>query len=640
MLSLMLALKGGGAVLGLGGAGYGVLAKRKQLKNEKRVEILIEEARKGRFPNHFTKQEITLAIKGYIRPSCSSADPANAEDEGYLSDIRMPVFSYTDTAIFESGQRTYTLILADTGMGKTSFCIAYREHLLETRPDQDVAVISLAHPDALRDIERIKNKSECVILLDALDEDKEAIIDVRKRLETILTASIDFQAVIITCRSQFFADDHAIPVETPIRKLAPRAIGQNSVASLKRFYLSPFDKQQVKTYINRHFPIWALHKRAQRSRAFKLTSDIPELAARPMLLERLPEIARGRDSLRELYQLYDFMITGWAHRERSWIAEEKLLAVSQEIAVSSFAREGRRAERLSKQDLQSIADALIQNDPDWDHLQTRSLLNRDSNGLFKFAHLSILEFFVVRAAIAGDKRALLWPWSEFMRQLFISWGYYRHTPEDLAIAKGLLTSEEATGSILPLADYWALPPKAGMPNFKLSATRRLDEKGTGRLAIPQWRAAAIWVSKDNNDIVVEDREFYLKWHASLGTSGDDGTVLMSLLHVQQIAERTPRLRLPSYDEFISLVEGLDSVGQSKLLGDQILFPISDKPGEKRHLLVSLGKVKDIPTLAKVLDRERSVSATDRIINCYETGIAVDARYASKISVQPWWIDEI
>jgi hypothetical protein len=643
MISLLLALKFGGPVLGSAAGAYGLASKRAAYKDQKRLEKLELEARSGKFLSQFTKQEIALTVSGYIQPSCSPTDPSNTDDEAYLSDIREPVFGFMDRAMIASDHRAHAMLLADSGMGKTSFCIAYRHHLLKNRPDQDVAVVSLSQANSDAVIREIPNKSSCILLLDALDEDPKAINDGRQRLDTLLETASEFQSSIITCRSQFFSDDHAIPVETPIRRLGPRPHGQNQNLKLKRFYLSPFDDGQVTRYINRHFPRWDVRRLSQRRRAFKLVSDIPELAARPMLLERLPEIARGDENLRELYQLYDFMVAGWAERERNWIPEDKLLAVSREIAVDLFAKNGHRNQRITKQDLQKVADRLIHNDPDWNHLQTRSLLNRDSNGFFKFAHLSIMEFLVVQAAIAGDVRALTWPWTAFMKQLFISWGYYKHTANDLVTARSLLLSPEARTAILPLADYWALPPKQGLPNFKMSATRRSNEFGGSRLAIPQWRDAHISVTEADGQVTIEDREFFLNWRTYTKMNTDDVQVPMTLARAQQITQlaggekEVERLRLPSYDEFISIVEGLGSVGRSDLIEDHTLYPISDSPGEKRHLLVSLGRAHDASPFLKVLDKERSVSATERTITCYETGQVLDPRYANKLKVRPWWI---
>lgn len=640
MISLIFALKAGGAVLAFGGGAFGFATKRSAYKAQKRVQALEAEAKRGKFLTHYTPQEIAFTVKGYVQPSCSPLDPANADDEGYLADIREPVFDFMDRAITEAGSRNYVLLLADSGMGKTSFCISYRAHLLQQTPNQDVAVISLSMPSCDRRIASIPNKSSCILLLDALDEDVKAISDGRKRLEELLEMASDFQSVVITCRSQFFSDDHAIPVETPIRRAGPRAHGQNQNASLKRFYLSPFDDRQVKRYINRHFPLWNVKRLRQRARAFELVRNIPELAIRPMLLERLPEIARGQEDLQELYQLYEFMVRGWADRERGWIPQDKLLAVSREIAVSLFAQRGQRTQRISRQELDRIANAHIQGDPDWDHLKTRSLLNRGSNGMFKFAHLSIMEFFVVEAALDGDIRALAWPWTPFMKQLFISWGYYRHSALDLAKARNLLSLPASRTAIRPLSDYWALPAQEGVPNFKQSATRRTNAFGSHRLAIPQWRDANISVDIKDGEVIVEDHEFFLTWQTFTNISDEDVQVPMPLVRAQSITEKSSDKRLPSYDEFISLVEGLALLGQSDILSDLELYPISDTPGKMRHLFVSLGKARDLGSLVKILDKERLVSVTDRTITCYETGQKYDAKYASKLKVRPWWIKVI
>lgn len=68
----------------------------------------------------------------------------------------------------------------------TSFCISYRAHLLQTRPDQTVAVISLSQTNADSLIQAITDKSSCIIFLDALDEDPVANTDGGKRLDMIL----------------------------------------------------------------------------------------------------------------------------------------------------------------------------------------------------------------------------------------------------------------------------------------------------------------------------------------------------------------------------------------------------------------------------------------------------------------------
>ena len=65
-------------------------------------------------------------------------------------------------------------------------------------------------------------------------------------------------------------------------------------------------------------------------------------------------------------------------------------------------------------------------------------------------------------------------------------------------------------------------------------------------------------------MTVEDHEFYLHWRSYNKDYGDEGNAPMSLTRAQQITDRADDLRFPSYDEFISLVEGLNSVGKGNM----------------------------------------------------------------------------
>jgi hypothetical protein len=55
-------------------------------------------------------------------------------------------------------------------------------------------------------------------------------------------------------------------------------------------------------------------------------------------------------------------------------------------------------------------------------LTTRSLLNRDASGAYKFAHRSIMEFLFVKAFIGGQDACADLEWTDMMCDLFLSWG--------------------------------------------------------------------------------------------------------------------------------------------------------------------------------------------------------------------------
>lgn len=97
---------------------YEIWKKRKQL---------VEDELSARFLRQFNNSEIDQALAGYVVPHCSPSDPSNREGEEFLADTRESIFFYVDRNI-EAVERSFHLLLADTGMGKTSFCLNYYSH--------------------------------------------------------------------------------------------------------------------------------------------------------------------------------------------------------------------------------------------------------------------------------------------------------------------------------------------------------------------------------------------------------------------------------------------------------------------------------------------------------------------------------
>ena len=69
----------------------------------------------------------------------------------------------------------------------------------------------MGYPNILEDIEKVKDKENTILLLDAFDEDLEAIKDHPKRLNEILSKVHKFREIVITCRTQFFPSEKEEP---------------------------------------------------------------------------------------------------------------------------------------------------------------------------------------------------------------------------------------------------------------------------------------------------------------------------------------------------------------------------------------------------------------------------------------------
>lgn len=400
----------------------GLLAAWKKYKTWKKRKILVENEYAGKFLSQFNKKEIEAHLSGYVIPKCAPADPTHKDGEEFLADIRENIFDYMDKNI-QVVERSYHLILGDTGMGKTMFCLNYFAHASKKFDDQNFCLVSLSSETSERIISNVGNKSETVLIADAFDEDPKGFGRGRDRLREILEIAADFKCVIITCRSQYFLSDDAIPRETPLTRLVPRQLGQSPTFALVRSYISPFSADEINQYLAKHFPIWAFWRWSSRSEARELIRAVPDLVHRPMLLERLPELAKTPTSSTELYELYDSLVEGWLIRESRWIKFQELKTFSLELALLMYRQFESRNGRITYDEVVTLAQKILGDSPNWKQLTARSLLNRDSRDNFKFAHKSILEFLVVKLAIDGDDRALEVEWTPFMKGLFISWGH-------------------------------------------------------------------------------------------------------------------------------------------------------------------------------------------------------------------------
>lgn len=470
------------------GAVLSLLASwRKYQTWKKRREIANNDLAKS-FVVQFNKQELDGFFSGYVVPKCAPADPTHKDGEEYIAEIRQSLFDYMDSNL-QNMQRSYQLLLADTGMGKTTFCLNYYSHAKRKFPELNFSLVSLAARNADYAIGSVVNKTETVLIADALDEDPKAQSRGRERLSELLDTASDFKAVIITCRSQFFTSEDAIPRETPLPRLVPRRLGQSPMFSLVRSYISPFSPTEVDRYIRKHFPLYFFWRYPARKRAQMLVSRVPDLAYRPMLLERLPELATGPTKSTEIYDLYAILVDGWLDRETRWIEAEKLRSVSLALAVHMFNDELKHG-RLKPDQIVQFAENRFGESPGWHHLTSRSLLNRDSSGNYKFAHKSIMEFLVVQAACIGHVDAIKKPWTAFMKELFVSWGHSQSGVSDFKQARLILESPEGRANVAPLFDMHTMPPVRGVPNFQAVCQRKRTSSGE-RLGPQSWRSYSI-----------------------------------------------------------------------------------------------------------------------------------------------------
>lgn len=384
----------------------------------------------------FTDAEIREAVQPYIVPDTSNMDPADDDDIRNFAFVRENVFAVMDRAL-SAGESARLLVLADSGMGKTTLLLNLfaREMKRRDKYRREMALVPLGRADADEQIKAVVDKRDTLLLLDAFDEDTQAIEDAGLRLRQVMELAADFKAVILTCRTQFFASDKAIPTNSGVARVGPKKAGTYGTQHFQRMYLLPFVPRQIDAYLKKITPWYGVRK---RRRAHALVARIPELTVRPMLLGLLPDLLKREDEFSELWDIYRFMVESWLTRESYWIDPSDLLSVSKKVAVDIYLnRSTRRSERLSLEDLALLLERTSSSIETW-KLTGRSLLNRDSAGNYKFAHRSIMEFLFIAALVDGvdDCAAVLW--TDMMRDLFLSWGRGAGDSANLARAQYVL----------------------------------------------------------------------------------------------------------------------------------------------------------------------------------------------------------
>ena len=73
----------------------------------------------------YDAEDLINATSLYIEPDAQNLDPSGGEDFRFMLGVREPLFSVIDRYLGTPGKHKYIILLADSGMGKTSFALNY-----------------------------------------------------------------------------------------------------------------------------------------------------------------------------------------------------------------------------------------------------------------------------------------------------------------------------------------------------------------------------------------------------------------------------------------------------------------------------------------------------------------------------------
>lgn len=336
----------------------------------------------------------------YVEPNCQEINPADRHEEDFLV-AKEPVYKKIDEFLrakyLDQPGNNQMFILSDAGMGKTSLLVMLKLlQLTKFWPKNTDCVLKALGTKALVDIQLIEDKMNTILLIDALDEDSEAYGQVKERLLEVLKATRNFNRVIITCRTQFFPDVEKNPFDRP----GLITVG-GYVCPAK--YLSLFDDGKVELYLKKRFPVKVLnfeHKRKIK-KAKELIEQMGSLRCRPMLLSYIDKLMDSPiiQAEQSEYKIYKALVDSWLCREeaKSGVSKNELFKVC-EILAKEISMRGVR--EIPGDDL----DLLIADISELKYVKAidikgRSLLNRNSDGNYRFSHHSIQEFLITKHLI-------------------------------------------------------------------------------------------------------------------------------------------------------------------------------------------------------------------------------------------------
>lgn len=171
---------------------------------------------------------------------------------------------------------------------------------------------------------------------------------------------------------------------------------------LNKYYLFPFSDKEVDKYLNKKYGLLKIWNRRKKAKAKELVKSSHKLMSRPMLLSYLDDLVSEEKNYRFSYQIYETLIEKWLIREsEKWKksdAQEEFRRNLRQLAHATALQIYQNwfsdsVLYLSKDDAIRIAQIHeIELNPD--EVKGKSLLTCDPLLNWKFAHKSILEYFL------------------------------------------------------------------------------------------------------------------------------------------------------------------------------------------------------------------------------------------------------
>lgn len=386
------------------------------IKNHKWRKKQLDDILKD-YGEYTTWQQRWLYIKTWFQanPPHDLDEPSMAQyEDGRTDSID---FFINEALVSNNRKPPFYCILGGSGMGKSTFVVnlvwryihKYREKTFPYPIKLLYCGERVQEKDVLIDrIKEIENKSNTILVLDALDESNWAIDNYNDFYVNLLENIVEFRFVIITCRTQFFEKHEDEPEIVPVRKPASKKQKQ-----FMKFYVSPLKDSEVRGYLNKKY----LLRFSAKKKAKAIVKNCNQIMARPLLLSYIDDLLNSNieDRPESIIQIYEIIIDKWLEREANFAATgdmnkytKMLLEFSSEYALClvqpTFKKTATGVAFNSHEDQKKAIIERYKPYINEKNLKGRSLLNRDTKDEYKFAHKSFMEYLVAKQIFEQKKR--------------------------------------------------------------------------------------------------------------------------------------------------------------------------------------------------------------------------------------------
>lgn len=337
--------------------------------------------------------DVYYAIKNYIPTRFSQENLSDYDEtdiESKSDGLNRLLEQFLKHEYKEKTGNKYYLCLGDCGMGKTTFLINLYYQTLKLR-EYKCQFISLQKDDCIEAINKIDDKSNTILLLDGLDENKKAITDYESFGSSLEKVTCNFYRVIITARTNFFENESKERISNDKSNISTL----DKLLTSKKYYITPFTNDDIIKHLQKkyHYNVKKINK------ALNIINKNKNLSKTPLLLRYIDDLLDDDYQFKYDYQFYEYLFDKWIKRES--LNEKMELDMHKECLLM--------AKRIYYEWLKNGAVEIyykdIKNNEEFTELENiqlkgHALINRTSDGMYKFSHISYWEFLLAKLALS------------------------------------------------------------------------------------------------------------------------------------------------------------------------------------------------------------------------------------------------